>query len=183
MTSRLQNGDELNAFYADADPWGYRRHPDDERRRLELLSVLPRRHYDRSLDIGCGNGFITFSLPGAEVVGIDISSKAIDWARSSAQGEPRPERFRFESRSLFEPEVRALGRFDLVVITGVLYEQYIGRGASVVRCLVDDLLVDGGILASCHIREWSSSRFPYSLLDTTLYPYRDYTHQLEVFRK
>lgn len=183
MNIRIQHSDELNAFYEDADPWGYRQHPDDERRRLELLSVLPRRDYGRTLDIGCGNGFITFSLPGVEVVGIDISGKAIDWARSSAQGEAQPERFRFECRSLFESETRALGRFDLIVITGVLYEQYIGRGVSVVRCLIDDLLVDGGALVSCHIREWCSSRFPYTLLDTALYPYRDYTHQLEVFRK
>lgn len=181
--SGIQPPGELDAFYEKPDPWGYRSHADDDRRRMELLAALPRRHYARCLDIGCGDGFVTFSLPGDEVVGIDVSRKAILWATQHAATLPDAGRFRFDSRSIFDPEVRELGPFDLIVVTGVLYAQYIGRGTSVVAALVDELLADGGILASCHIREWSLLRFPYSLLDMTLYPYREYTHQLEIYRK
>lgn len=179
----IQKPEELDAFYADPDPWGYRSNVDDDRRRMELMSVLPRRNYARCLDIGCGNGFVTFYLPGEEVVGIDLSQKAIQWASERAAEQPRPERFRFEAMSLFDPALKGLGRFDLVVVTGVLYEQYIGKGKSVVRALVDDALEEGGVLVSCHIRDWAPLRFPYSLLDMTMYPYREYTHQLEVYRK
>lgn len=179
----IQKPDELDAFYETPDPWGYRSHADDDRRRIELLAALPRRKYRRCLDIGCGDGFVTFSLPGDDVVGIDVSEKAIQWAARQAAEQPVPQRFDFERLSIFDPELKALGRFDLIVITGVLYEQYIGKGKAVVRSVVDDLLQDGGVLASCHIREWSPVRFPYPLLDMTLYPYREYTHQLEIYRK
>ncbi len=179
----LQKPGELDEFYEKPDPWNYRSNPDDERRRVELMSLLPRRNYARCLDIGCGNGFVTFFLPGDEVVGIDYSQKAVQWASELIAEQPRPERFRFECLSLFDPRLRELGRFDLVVVTGVLYEQYIGRGKAVVRNLVDEMLEEGGVLASSHIRDWSPLRFPYSLLDVTVYPYRDYTHQLEIYRK
>lgn len=179
----IQDHRDLDAFYAAPDPWGYENNPHDDRRRLELLSALPRRPYRRCLDIGCGDGFVTFSLPGEEIIGVDVSQKAVQWARQRATTAADASRFRFEHASLFDLEPERLGRFDLVVITGVLYEQYIGKGRSVVRCLIDDLLEEGGILATCHIRDWLPPRFPYALLDMTLYPYREYTHQLEVYKK
>lgn len=181
--SQIQDVSELDAFYKQADPWGYYSNAADDRRRAELLSLLPLRRYHRVLDIGCGNGFVTFALPGDEVIGVDISSEAISWARQAQQQQMQAERFRFESLSIFAPELTKLGRFDLIVITGVLYEQYIGKARSVIRSVIEQLLENGGILVSCHIREWYCVRFPYSCLDVTLYPYRDYTHQLEVFQK
>ncbi len=180
---RVQPPEELDAFYREPDPWGYHGHPDDARRRSELLGVLPRRPFRRVLDVGCGNGFVTLSLPGDEVVGIDVSAEAVRWAREAAQRERDPARFRFECLSLFDPAIESLGRFDLVVITGVLYPQYVGHAYSVARWRLDQALEPGGILASCHIREWTSCRPPYSLLDMTLYPYRGRTHQLEIYRK
>lgn len=181
--TKIQTQSELDEFYSVSDPWAYYDTPDDHLRRTELLSVLPPKPFRRVLDIGSGNGFVTFSLPGHEVVGIDISSKAVEWARHAIVRQSHPERFRFECLSLFDPRVLALGHFDLLVVTGVLYEQYIGKGASVVRCNVDQLLEPGALVASCHIREWAHLRFPYSLMDMCLYPYRQYTHQLEIFRK
>lgn len=182
-TGDIQSSSELDAFYSNADPWGYIGNPDDERRKLELLSTLPRRKFERCLDIGCGNGFVTCSLPGASVLGIDISPKAIEWARQNGIEQGIADRVQFKNFSLLDPAIADLGRFDLVVVTGVLYEQYIGKAKSVVRTIVDDLLEDGGVIASCHIRDWSHMRFPYTLLDRLLYPYREYTHHLEVLVK
>ena len=179
--TKIQTPDELDSFYAEPDPWNYVETPDDQRRRIELLSVLPRKTFRRVLDIGCGNGFVTFSLPGEEVIGIDMSKKAVQWAREAISHQPQPDHFRFECFSLFDPEILELGKFDQIVITGVLYEQYIGKAEAVVRYNVDQLLAPAGILASCHIREWLHLRFPYSLLDMALYPYRQFTHQIEIF--
>jgi predicted TPR repeat methyltransferase len=182
MTS-IQKPESLDRFYESPDPWGYRNSADDERRRSELLAALPPRRYQRGLDIGCGNGFVTFSLPAEHVLGADVSAKAIEWAERERGSQPRPDRFTFLQSSLFELDRDRLGTFDLIVVTGVLYKQYIGKGSALVRLLVDGLLRQGGILASCHIREWSPPAFPYDRLDTSVYPYRDYAHQLEIYEK
>ncbi len=178
----IQTGNELDEFYSDADPWGYERNVDDQRRRVELLASLPRTRFRRCLDIGCGNGFVTFSLPAEQVMGVDISAAAIAWAEKASTHESQPERFSFRHSSIFQLD-ESLGTFDLIVITGVLYDQYIGRGAPLIRNLIDARLECGGTLVSCHIRSWNAPRFPYTLLDMNLYPYREFTHQLEVYRK
>jgi 2-polyprenyl-3-methyl-5-hydroxy-6-metoxy-1,4-benzoquinol methylase len=181
--STVQEEKELSAFYSEPDPWGYYSSKDDARRRVELLSLLPKQDYDRVLDVGCGNGFITFHLPGRYVLGIDVADAAIDWAKQAAMQQSQPDRFGFEHASLFDRHLGKFGRFNLVVLTGVLYDQYIGRARSVALYNLDGLIVDGGIVVSCHIRQWAPVRLPYTLLDMAIYPYRDFTHQLEVFRK
>lgn len=179
----VQTADELDSFYQQPDPWSFHGDPQDERRRHEMLGALPKRTYRRALDIGCGNGFLTLSLPGDELVGVDLSEKAIEWARKAAEDASQGARSRFEALSLFDPALESLGRFDLVVITGVLYPQYLGKSLSVARLQLDKVLEPGGILASCHIRGWGQVELPYSRLDVTLYPYRQYIHQLEIYVK
>jgi SAM-dependent methyltransferase len=179
----IQSAGDLDAHYREADPWGYRSNADDIRRRQELLGALPRRPFERVLDIGCGNGFVTLALPGQKVVGVDISKEALRWASLASAEEPNPGRFEFLHMSILEPEFERLGRFDLIVVTGVLYPQYVGGALSVVRENIDKALQPEAIIASCHIREWVTCRLPYSLLDVTLYPYRGRTHQLEIYRR
>lgn len=183
MTQEIQTAAELDAFYDKPDPWGYKASPDDERRKNELLSLVPKRHWKSTLDIGCGDGFVTFNLPGNSVVGVDLSSNAIEWAEHNRALHKDANRFQFRNSSLFEIDAEKLGRFDLIVITGVLYPQYIGRSFSIVRQIIDSLLEKNGVLVSCHIDEWSPPRFPYSILDISLYPYRGYTHRLEIYTK
>jgi SAM-dependent methyltransferase len=182
MTS-IQTKADLDHFYLEQDPWRYADHADDTRRKNELLSLLPSSRFRRTLDIGCGNGFLTFDLPGDEVVGVDLSSAAVSWANQGREVRSDAARFSFLTSSLFEIESTRFGTFDLVVITGVLYPQYIGRTSSLVRQRIDAVLEEGGILVSCHINEWNPPRFPYTTLDVALYPYRSHTHRLETYRK
>jgi predicted TPR repeat methyltransferase len=179
----IQSKQELDSFYSEQDPWQYTDHPDDARRKMELLSLIPPREFERTLDIGCGNGFLTFDLPGKAVTGVDLSSSAVAWASQTRDMRDDAARFSFVAASLFELDPTRLGLFDLIVITGVLYPQYIGRSSSLVRQRVDALLEEGGILVSCHIDEWSPPRFPYTALDVELYAYRGHTHRLEIYRK
>lgn len=181
--STLQPLRELDSFYSVADPWDYANNPYDAKRKTELLSLLPSRQWNRTLDIGCGNGFLTFDLPGEKITGVDVSAAAISWARKARDKRPDAERFDFFSENVFKLDALELGTFDLVVITGVLYSQYIGKAFSVIVQRIDALLEKGGLLVSCHIDEWKPPRFPYTTLDTVLYPYRDHTHRLEVYRK
>ena len=181
--SEVQATAELEAHYNEPDPWGYERNPDDARRRNELLSLLPTVPFQRVLDIGCGDGFVTFSLPGDQIVGVDLSEKAIKWAGAKAERREDSERFRFVQSSFFDLPSQDLGQFDLIVITGLLYPQYIGKGAVFARMVIDYALRPGGFLVSCHIENWSPPRFSYNLVDIIKYPYRDYTHVLEVLKK
>ncbi|MBZ5588312.1 MAG: class I SAM-dependent methyltransferase [Acidobacteriia bacterium] len=175
----VQSRDELEEWWKDPDPWGYESTDADHTRRALLLAAIPKRHFLRVLDIGCGNGFVTERLPGDRVVGIDISSNAI--AHANKRRSPKVS---YECHSLFAlPELGWSEPFDLIVITGVLYPQYIGRSERLVYAIIDDLLTQGGNLVSCHIDEWYQTRFPYVTLSREYYTYREYTHVLEVYAK
>ncbi|MGE0312628.1 MAG: trans-aconitate 2-methyltransferase [Lautropia sp.] len=176
--STLQPLEELERFYETEDPWGYESSPEDTRRREIVLSEIPARDYARVLDIGCGHGFVTSRLPGRDILGVDVSERAIEQARRIA----RPG-LRFARCSLFELPALNEPPFDLVVITGVLYPQYIGASAPLVTRLIDAVLAREGILVSVHISAWTNIRFPWVRLSEHAYAYHDYVHRLEVYAK
>lgn len=175
----IQSKEELERWYSTSDPWDYDVHPDDEKRRDMLLSELPDRPYTDVLDIGCGNAFITRNLPGCNVLGMDISEAAITYARQF-----QDDRRKFISGSIFNLNHLLPGRtFDLVVITGVLYPQYIGKAHNLIYLLIDSVLAKDGILVTVHIDEWYRARFPYLMMTSHFYDYREYLHRLEVYVK
>ncbi len=176
--SVIQDIKAIEQWYQNDDPWGYESHPDDAKRVKILLSELPNDRYKRVLDIGCGHGFVTRALPGDEVLGIDISEKAIAQAKSL-----ETERLHFIPCSLFDVGNLPGPPFDLIVITGVLYAQYIGRSLPHVYRIIDRMLANNGLLVCVHIDEWYRARFPYLLMHKTFYPYREYTHRLEIYVK
>lgn len=169
---------ELEKWHKKNDPWGYKNSAEDRKRKHILLSEIPDKHYKRVLDIGCGQGFITQSLPGKQVVGVDISKEAINKAKKIER-----KGLKFIQASIFELNNIFKEEFDLIVITGVLYPQYIGNSNTLVYKIIDKLLEDGGILVSVHIDEWYKSRFPYLLLNQHFYDYREYIHRLEAYVK
>jgi SAM-dependent methyltransferase len=175
----LQPRDELEQWHREPDPWGYEAEPDDAQRKAVLLGALPQRSYQHTLDIGCGQGFVTRDLPGRSVLGVDVSEQAIAHARKLES-----ERLRFSVGDIFTLHDQLAGQvFDLIVITGVLYPQYIGAAHTLVYHIIDRLLADDGILVSVHINDWYRCRFPYPLLSQYAYPYREYFHRLEVYAK
>ncbi|WP_415581349.1 class I SAM-dependent methyltransferase [Flavobacterium longum] len=174
----IQRKEELDQFHSQADPWGYDNNPDDLQRRDVLLAELPVRAYRNVLDIGCGQGFITKELPGDQVYGVDISETAIAHAQGIATN-----RLHFKQGSIFELTKLFDQKFDLIVITGVLYPQYIDKADKLVYLLVDSLLEKGGVLVSVHIDEWYQSQFPYLKIKQTFYDYRQFTHNLEIYVK
>ena len=102
----MQTKEELEHWYAVPDPWLYKQTPDDEERKNLILDFLPLK-YQRALDIGCGEGFVTTDLPAIEIHGIEISDNA---AR----------RLPWNVKRVHSPE----GLYDLVMTTGTLYQQY-----------------------------------------------------------
>lgn len=179
LRNRPQSQSEIEAEYATPDPWGYFANPEDSLRREILIGELSAFNSTRVLDIGCGNGFITESIPGTSVTGVDISSTAIHEAKQRSTSD----HIEYQSASLFELNPEIIGTFDCIVITGVLYGHYIGKSLPLVYQIVDSLLEDNGTLLSVHIDEWYFARFPYALIKTKRYKYRKYTHRLEVYKK
>lgn len=103
----MQSKQELDDWYATADPWGYESNPDDLERKKRIIQVLKPHTYNRALDIGCGEGWITKHLPATEIHGLELSKKARD-------------RIPFPVIGITNP----VGMYDLVIATGVLYKQY-----------------------------------------------------------
>jgi hypothetical protein len=107
----MQSKEELEHWYTKKDPWQYTTTQDDLNRKQKLLNILNETNngnlYDRALDIGAGEGFVTTDLPAKEIFGIEISDLAA-------------QRFPSNVSRLIEPE----GKFDLVMTTGTLYQQY-----------------------------------------------------------
>jgi 2-polyprenyl-3-methyl-5-hydroxy-6-metoxy-1,4-benzoquinol methylase len=179
----VQNKSELEDFYAEEDPWAYDTTRDDAQRVARVLAALPTRPYERTLDIGCGNGFLTVRLPGAQVVGADVSTRGVEWARRRATRTVPDRDVSFVDRSLFELRPADLGTFDLVVVTEVLYPQHIGGAAAVVTEVLRALLRPRAVLLTVHIDTWCSYRAPFTSLTVSVDPYREHFHRLELFQR
>lgn len=174
----IQKLDDLNDFHKNEDPWNYKRNTDDQKRLEILMHELPKTKYNRILDIGCGQGFLTQHLPGNEIIGVDISAEAVKHA-----SKLKTKKLSFKQLSIFDLKTEGLGKFDLIVITGVLYPQYIGESSSLIYLTIDNLLNENGTLISVHINEWYNLQFPYLKIKQMYYDYRDYTHNLEIYNK
>jgi len=179
--STLQPLHELEKWWKDPDPWQYENDPADRQRRAMLLSVIPDKPFEHVIDIGCGNGFVTTMLPGKHILGTDISSAAISHAEKRDKGGKD---ISFRMCSIFDiPSFNWTNKFDLVIVAGVLYPQYIGESHRLVYCIIDEILKKDGILISCHINEWYKSCFPYHIINREYYSYKEYTHFLETYMK
>lgn len=176
----IQKKEELEKWHDKEDPWGYNDNKDDAARKEILLAEIPNKNYGNVLDIGCGQGFITKDLPGQKVYGVDISQSAIDFANKLSENN---DRFIYKQGSIFEIDKLFDVKFDLVIITGVLYPQYIDQSTNLIYMLIDKILKEDGIFISVHIDEWYKSQFPYLKIKQLYYDYRQYTHNLEIYSK
>jgi predicted TPR repeat methyltransferase len=174
----IQSKEELEKWYERNDPWDYENSPHDSKRKDIFLSELPTGSFEKVLDIGCGNGFITNDLPGKSIIGVDISSKAIEQAKSRCKKD-----IKFIQASIFDLGSILDQKFDLIIITGVLYPQWIGNTESLIYTIIDNLLADNGYLVSVHIDSWYRARFPYLLVKDYNYDFREFIHKFEVYIK
>lgn len=177
----MQDKKDIEDWYAEnPDPWDYEKNSDDLKRKKTLLEALPKHKFNKVLDIGCGNGFITQSLPGNQIYGVDISTNAIEHARKKIDNE----NITFFEGNLFDLNTKFKNeKFDLIIITGVLYKQYIGKSSILIYHIINELLSSGGIFVHVHINDWYKLQFPFFKIQRLEYSYRQYTHVLEVYEK
>ncbi len=153
-------------FFLEPDPWGYRTNPDDILRKeiiISAASIFTKLIYDRALDLGALEGWISEDLPANIVHGYEISDVAAA-------------RFPPDVIHVKQPE----GKYDLVVATGVLYGHYDWQHFV-------DLIKEhaNGIILTCNIVAWESqsaiSQIPGRQIYTAEFPYREFTQKLRVF--
>jgi SAM-dependent methyltransferase len=116
----MRTREEWDSWYTKPDPWQYEGSAEDRVRTEILLSRIRNARFRHCLDVGCGEGALTqaISAHAEETIGVDISVKAVERARS------RYPSLRFEQGDLLDvvrwPEFR--GRpFDFIVASEVLY--------------------------------------------------------------
>lgn len=154
----MQSKEELENWYRFPDPWAYKTTQDDLDRKEKIISMLPIR-YQRAIDIGCGEGFVSHDLPATEIHGIEMSDLAAA-------------RLPWNVKRVTEPE----GVYDLVMTTGTLYAQYNHEQIVnwIKRCSCRHILIGG-------IKDWL---MPYSfgnVISRTEFPYRQYIQSVILY--
>ena len=161
----MQTRKELEDWYDTPDPWEYEPTPDGLYRKNFYLAVLEDvgPYFSKALDIGAGQGWITKDLPAVEVHGFELSDLAA---------------------SRFPEHVERVNtvhqKYDLILATGVLYEQYDHAG-------INKMIHDGSSethgtkVMVAGIKDWLK---PYGFGRRIRHfeiLYREYTHVFDVW--
>ena len=169
----MQPIDEIEKEYEREDPWGFKTNKSDLIRKHLIINCLESRYpqFDRALDIGCGEGWVTKDLPAKEKYGNEVSKNA---------------RARFP-KDVKECEVPR-GKYDLVITTGTLYEHYDWR--NMCRLIEQH---SSKVILICNIKGWEvykndqprmfESIFKAKQVFNYQFDYRNYKQQMRVFEK
>lgn len=163
----MNNKQQLEEFYLTPDPWGYKSRADDVMRKKRILSAIPKLHYKSTLDIGCGEGFITTDLPGDKVLGIDLSDNAI----SRTVETDRVTYLAEDINNFFTNK-----KFDLVVCTGILYPHFVNERT--IKKIID---LTSKVLVTCHAREIGDVDIPLKPKHHEAFEYDNLTEDLFVY--
>ena len=112
-----------------------------------VLSLGPRR----VLDLGCGDGRLTCELADRgirEVVGVDLSSTAIGFARAFAANRARPPEFHCAELG----DLESMPPFDVCVAMEVLEHIHDGEVPAVVRDVYEHLTPGGAFVVTVPTR-------------------------------
>lgn len=157
----MQSKEELEDWYSQPDRWGYFHNPDDHIRLKNILSMLGwgKVNYDRAIDIGCGEGFITAHLPANEIHGLDLSNNALNRLPSHIKAVNRPE-----------------GKYDLVVSTGTLYTQYDHEAMyQLIKNCASEFILIGGI------SDWLIPKAFGKQLQVKEFRYREFIQKITLY--
>jgi release factor glutamine methyltransferase len=93
--------------------------PETEQLVEQIINDNSQRTGLRIMDIGAGSGNISIALVNnlnkCEVIGIDISEKALAVARSNYEIYPSENKLYFKQFDIMNNDVNQLGKFDLIV--------------------------------------------------------------------
>ena len=133
-------------FRRSTDPWDYAASPFEAAKRKALLNACGSRIHARGLELGCANGETSRHLARRclGLIAVDASSTVIAAARRRIH-DPR---IRFEVARL--PEDMPRGRFDLIVMSELLYYLPAGQMERLLGSVLDRLSRGGRIVILNH---------------------------------
>ena len=119
MTGDARDPGYFDALYAaDADPWRFETSDYEAAKYDATLAALPVGRYASAVEVGCSIGVLTQRLASRcdALLGVDVAQTALDRAaaRCTEQAHVRFVRLRM-------PEEMPKGRFDLIMLSEVLY--------------------------------------------------------------
>jgi predicted TPR repeat methyltransferase len=144
-------------YVRDDDPWSFETSEYEGEKYAHMVRTLAGRRFDRALEVGCSIGVFTEHLTAVadEVLAIDVSSRAVDRARTRLAG-----RAGVEFAVAAFPEEPAATEWNLVVCSDVLNYLDIDSLAHATARL-RAILERGGTVLAVHWRE-ESTRFPFN---------------------
>lgn len=136
----LPSGYFETLYAAGGDPWRLATSLYERRKYDATLAALPRRRYASGLEIGCSVGVLTDRLAPrcGRLLAVDTAAGAVLRARRRCRrhGHVAVERMHL-------PDRLPAGRFDLIVLSEVLY-YWSGRDLGRIAAFVRRALVPGG---------------------------------------
>lgn len=137
----------FDALYAhDADPWGFETSAYEDAKYTSTLAALKGRRYADAIEVGCSIGVLTERLaPFCDrLLATDVADAAIDVARRRCTLMPQ---VRFALSTL--PERAPPGRFDLILLSEVLY-YFDDAGIAAVAAAVRQIALPGADVLLVH---------------------------------
>ncbi|WP_118178652.1 SAM-dependent methyltransferase [Paraburkholderia phosphatilytica] len=147
-TATICDAAYFDALYATSDdPWDYRGRWYESRKRQLALACLPRERYRSGFEPACSNGELAASLaPRCDaLLCADLNARAVELATQRCKSWPH---VRVEQRTM-PTEWPDDGRFDLIVISELLYYLTTQATAQLAALAQGSLAKDGTLLA-CH---------------------------------
>lgn len=149
------------------DPWQYQTRWYEERKRNTCLALLPQPHYERGIELGCGNGVLSELLAHRcqDLISIDGNHQAVKLAKERLAALPHarviqgivPDKL-FSLKELLEQrkpltENTSINQppFDLIVISEILYYLSSSDIDVVINWALHNLALNGTLLC-CHWR-------------------------------
>jgi len=159
MTRRMSSltPEDFVGYYADdPDPWRFKTSDYEKAKYAATLAALPKPAYASGLEVGCSIGVLTRKLAERceAMLGLDVVPSALETARETCADRPNA-RFALRAAPGEWPE----GRFDLIVLSEVVY---FFDEADLARLVarVEDSLLPGGDVVLVH---WlGETNFPHS---------------------
>lgn len=139
----------FDAVYAHGDdPWRYRSHWFEARKRALLLAMLDRPRFRRAFEPGCANGETTSALAARcdSLLATDRHPRAVQAARERVRAESN-----VRVAQLTVPGQWPEGAFDLIVVSEFGYYLTPAEVGDMARNIRASLTEDGMLLA-CHWR-------------------------------
>lgn len=133
-------------YRGDPDPWRFATSAYERDKYDDTLAMLSHQRYDVALEVGCSIGVFTRELAArcGRLVAVEPSAPALAQARETCAGL---DNIAFGSDSL--PHAMPEGRFDLIVLSEVIYYLAVADAEAACR-MCCEALAPGGEIVLCH---------------------------------